>query len=173
MFKKQHSYVIHWFLWTIQYGVFVAQGTVWHRMIKQAYRCHLYKVLKQVEQLSTYSISSGVLTVCFLEFNFMPRCSSRQPTICFLEIFVTQLLVKSLWLTFQHWVTDMHNLSDYDTEWLIEGPHSVWILAFVLLGWDVSHFPSCNTHSSCSFSCCCILHISRLQLLLLAGHDWC
>jgi len=67
--------------------------------------------------------------MCFLEFNLMPRYSSRQPNMCCFENSVTQLFSKVPWLTFQCWVADMHTLSNYDTDSRIEGPISVWILA--------------------------------------------
>lgn len=134
------------------------------------------KCWKQVGHFSTYSISIVVLAVCFLEFNVMRRFPSRQPTICWL---------KSLWLSFLAYSPDLL----FGIGWVTCSPdpgtvQNHWLRAFSMSGTlcscfcfqDVRCCPSCNTHSLHSFSCSSItwwLYILVLQLLLLAGDEWC
>jgi len=69
VWKTQHSYyVILCFLWTIQSGVFVAQGTVWHSTIEQAcllaYRCRLYKISEAGWALQHLTASAVLFSPC-------------------------------------------------------------------------------------------------------------
>jgi hypothetical protein len=119
------------------------------------------KFLKQVGKIcgfplfSTYSISTVLLTMCFLQF-VMPRFPSRQPSICCFQILATQPFSKLLWLTFQPWATGMDTMSSYNTKPPIKVLLNIWTISFTFLFSRCPCSTSYISHSSHSFSCCCI-----------------